>query len=168
MSGPTDRLGQVDSPDEVEQSVDERGAAGHSLRSSIPRSAHGEWSPPSNRSDPLDVLEAQAATRLGELGYQRMAESPFAFFRGAAAVMAMDLASTAMTAIEVQACGDARVASPERNLVFDINDFDETVPGPWEWDVKRLCTSLHVVARQRCWSTADCDAVVAAAARTYR
>lgn len=167
----------MDSPDEVEQSVDERGAAGRSLRSSIPRSAHGEWSPPSNRSDPLDVLEAQAATRLGELGtlrYQRMAESPFAFFRGAAAVMAMDLASTPMTAIEVQACGDAHVnnfrffASPERNLVFDINDFDETVPGPWEWDVKRLCTSLHVVARQRGWSTADCDAVVAAAARTYR
>ena len=167
----------MDSPDEVEQSVDERGAAGRSLRSSIPRSAHGEWSPPSNRSDPLDVLEAQAATRLAELGalrYQRMAESPFAFFRGAAAVMAMDLASTPMTAIAVQACGDAHVnnfgffASPERNLVFDINDFDETVPGPWEWDVKRLCTSLHVVARQRGWSTADCDAVVAAATRTYR
>jgi uncharacterized protein (DUF2252 family) len=103
-----------------------------------------------------------------------MAESPFAFFRGAAAVMARDLASTPTTDIPVQACGDAHVnnfgffASPERNLVFDINDFDETVPGPWEWDVKRLCTSLQVVARQRGWSDADCDAVVEAAARTYR
>jgi len=103
-----------------------------------------------------------------------MAESPFAFFRGAAAVMAMDLAETPTTGIEVQACGDAHVnnfgffASPERNLVFDINDFDETTPGPWEWDVKRLCVSLHVVGRQRGWAPAVCNAVVAAAARAYR
>ena len=92
---------------------------------------------------------------LRPIRYQRMAESPFAFFRGAAAVMSADLASTPITGIRVQACGDAHVdnfglfASPERNLVFDINDFDETVPGPWEWDVKRLCASMHIAARQR-------------------
>ena len=132
---------------------------------------------PPTGANPLDVLEAQAATRVKELGpirYERMAESAFAFFRGAAAVMSMDLASNPSTGIRVQACGDAHVnnfgffASPERNLVFDINDFDETVPGPWEWDVKRLCTSLHVIARQRGWSADECDQIVVAAARTYR
>jgi uncharacterized protein (DUF2252 family) len=167
----------VDAPTDVKQSVDERRAEGRSIRASIPRSAHGEWSPSSDRANPLEILETQAETRLAELGlirYERMAESPFAFFRGAAAVMAMDLAATPTSDIPVQACGDAHVnnfgffASPERNLVFDINDFDETVPGPWEWDVKRLCASLHVVARQRGWSSADCDVVVTAAARTYR
>ena len=111
---------------------------------------------------------------LGRLRYERMAESPFSFFRGAAAVMAMDLATTPTTGVYVQACGDAHVnnfgffASPERNLVFDINDFDETIPGPWEWDVKRLCASLHVVARQRGLRPGDADAIVMAAARTYR
>ena len=105
--------------------------------------------------DPVAVLERQAATRVAELvpvRYERMAESPFAFYRGAAAVMAMDLATTPVTGLTVQACGDAHVANfgtfatPERNVVFDINDFDETDPGPWEWDVKRLAASLHVVA----------------------
>jgi hypothetical protein len=157
----------------MDQSPDERRAAGRALRSAVPRSAHGEWSPPPGRPDAFDVLEAQAASRVPELRpirYERMAESPFAFFRGAAAVMAMDLASTPATGIRVQACGDAHVdnfglfASPERNLVFDINDFDETVPGPWEWDVRRLCASLHVAARQRGFSPAECDVVVAAAA----
>jgi uncharacterized protein (DUF2252 family) len=161
----------------MEHSPAERRDAGRALRAAVPRSAHGDWSAPPGRSDPLAVLEAQAASRLSELGpirYERMAESPFAFFRGAAAVMAMDLAGTPTTGIRVQACGDAHVnnfgkyASPERNLVFDINDFDETVPGPWEWDVKRLCTSLHVVARQRGFSSAECDRVVTAAARSYR
>ena len=160
-----------------EQLPRERSAVGRALRKLVPRSAHGEWSAPSGRSDPLDVLERQALSRLPELGpirYARMAESPFAFFRGAAAVMAMDLAATPTTGIRVQACGDAHVnnfgffASPERNLVFDMNDFDETLPGPWEWDVKRLCASLHIVGRQRGWSPATCDAVVIAAARTYR
>jgi uncharacterized protein (DUF2252 family) len=155
----------------------ERATAGRALRSGVPRSANGAWRPAADRANPLDVLEAQAATRVKELGpirYERMAESAFAFFRGAAAVMSMDLASTASTGIRVQACGDAHVnnfgffASPERNLVFDINDFDETVPGPWEWDVKRLCTSLHVIGRQRGWSADECDQIVVAAARTYR
>ncbi len=160
-----------------EQLPRERSAAGRSLRRLVPRSAHGEWSAPADRPDPVDVLERQASSRVPELGpirHARMAESPFAFFRGAAAVMASDLAATPVTGIRVQACGDAHVnnfgffASPERNLVFDINDFDETAPGPWEWDVKRLCASLHVVGRQRGWPSATCDAVVTAAARTYR
>src|SRR4029077_18670227 len=137
-----------------------------------PRSAHGEWAPPAHRRDPIDVLEEQAVSRLPELvpiRYGRMAASPFAFFRGAAAIMAMDLATTPTTGLRVQACGDAHVANfgkfatPERNLVFDINDFDETLPGPWEWDVKRLAGSLHVVARQRGFSPASCDRVVTAA-----
>ena len=98
--------------------------------------------------------------------YGRMAESPFAFFRGGAAIMAMDLSSTPVTGLTVQACGDAHVANfgkfatPERNLVFDINDFDETLPGPWEWDVKRLCASLHVVAREHGFTPARRDEVV--------
>ncbi len=123
------------------------------------------------------MLESQAETRVPELisiRYGRMAQSPFAFFRGAAAVMAMDLASTPVTGLAVQACGDAHVsnfgqfATPERNMIFDINDFDETLPGPWEWDVKRLCASLHVVARGHGFSAAKCDRVVTTAARTYR
>jgi uncharacterized protein (DUF2252 family) len=158
-------------------SVSERRAAGRALRADVPRSGHAEWVPSADRPDPYDILQAQASNRVIELGpirYARMAESPFAFYRGAAAVMSKDLSTTPSTGIRVQACGDAHVnnfgffASPERNLVFDINDFDETVPGPWEWDVKRLCTSLHVLTRQRGWAAKDCDAVVLAAARTYR
>ena len=161
----------------MEGSAEERRAAGRALRATVPRSAHADWSPSPGRPDPFDVLERQASSRVPELTpirYARMAESPFAFFRGAAAVMATDLATTPATGIRVQACGDAHVdnfglfASPERNLVFDINDFDETIPGPWEWDVKRLCASLHVVARQRGFSRAECDGVVLAAARSYR
>ena len=119
----------------------------------------------------------QGESRVAELvpiRYGRMAESPFAFFRGGAAVMAMDLASTPTTGFRVQACGDAHVANfgkfatPERNLVFDINDFDETLPGPWEWDVKRLAASLAVVARQRDFSASQSDDVVVAATRAYR
>jgi uncharacterized protein (DUF2252 family) len=156
---------------------EESSAAGRALRREVPRSAHADWTPPAGRPDPVEVLEMQGTTRVPELlpiRYGRMAESPFAFFRGAAAVMAMDLSSNPVTGLRVQACGDAHVtnfgkfASPERKLVFDINDFDETVPGPWEWDVKRLCASLHVVARQRDFSRKQCDRVVLAAARSYR
>ena len=150
---------------------------GRALRETVPRSTHGEWKPRSDRKDPIAVLERQAKSRLRELipvRYARMAESPFAFFRGAAAVMAMDLATTPATGIRVQACGDAHVnnfgkfATPERNVLFDINDFDETLPGPWEWDVKRLCASLAIVARQRDFRPEDGDAVVEVAVRTYR
>jgi len=158
-------------------STADRREIGRTLRSSVPRSAHAEWTPSPARRDPVAVLEEQGATREPELlpiRYGRMAQSPFAFFRGAAAVMAMDLATTPVTGMRVQACGDAHVsnfgqfATPERNMIFDINDFDETLPGPWEWDVKRLCASLQVVARGHGFSTRKCDRVVTTAARTYR
>jgi uncharacterized protein (DUF2252 family) len=147
------------------------------MREVVPRSAHSDWCPPESGRAPLRVLTAQAATRVSELlpiRHGRMAQSPFAFFRGAAAVMAIDLSTSPQTGFRVQACGDAHVsnfgkfATPERNLVFDINDFDETLPGPWEWDVKRLSASLHVVARQRSFPRAECDQVVLAAVRAYR
>lgn len=161
----------------MNKTLKERLEAGKALRATVPRASLGEWVPPAGRADPLVVLDKQAATRVDELKpvrYERMTESPFAFFRGGAAVMAMDLATTPTTGIPVQACGDAHVnnfgffASPERNLVFDINDFDETIPGPWEWDVKRLCTSLYIVGQQRGWSPSRCEAVSLAAAATYR
>ncbi len=158
-------------------SWDDRRSTGRDLRKAVPRSAHGEWHPRPDRADPVDVLEAQAADRVPELvpiRYGRMAESPFAFFRGGAAIMAGDLSTTPVTGLTVQACGDAHVAnfgkfaSPERNLVFDINDFDETLPGPWEWDVKRLGASLWIVAHQHGFSAARCDRVVTTAMATYR
>ncbi len=155
----------------------DRREEGRELRKTVPRSAHLDWEPSPDRADPIDVLDAQAVSRAPELvpiRYGRMAESPFAFFRGGAAIMAQDLATTPATGLWVQACGDAHVsnfgkfATPERNLVFDINDFDETLPGPWEWDVKRLTASLAVVARGHGFSPAQCDEVVTTATRTYR
>ena len=143
----------------------------------MPRSAHAEWSVEERTADAVAVLEQQARSRVDELvpvRYERMAESPFAFFRGAAAVMAMDLSTTPVTGLTVQACGDAHVANfgtfatPERTVVFDINDFDETDRGPWEWDVKRLATSLHVVARQHGFRASQRDTVVLEAVRVYR
>lgn len=130
--------------------------AGRRLRKDTPRGAHADWTPRPDR-DPVALLQAQDAARVPELvpvRYARMAASPFAFFRGAAAVMAADLAATPSTGVVVQACGDAHLlnfgtfASPERRLVFDLNDFDETHPGPWEWDVKRLAASFVVAARE--------------------
>jgi uncharacterized protein (DUF2252 family) len=150
---------------------------GRALRAEVPRSTHGEWSADERTRDPIEVLEQQAQTRVADLvpvRYERMAESPFAFYRGAAAVMAADLATTPVTGLTVQACGDAHVANfgafatPERAVVFDINDFDETDPGPWEWDVKRLAASLHVVALQHGFATRDRDGVVTTAVRVYR
>jgi uncharacterized protein (DUF2252 family) len=156
---------------------DERRDAGRALRAEVPRSAHADWSASDRRADPVDILEQQALTRVDELvpvRYERMTASPFAFFRGAAAVMAADLAKTPVTGLTVQACGDAHVANfgtfatPERNVIFDVNDFDETDPGPWEWDVKRLAASLHVVAREHGFARGDRDRVVTAAVRVYR
>ena len=156
---------------------DERRDAGRALRTAVPRGSHAEWSAAGRTRDPVAVLEEQARTRVPDLipvRYGRMAESPFAFFRGGAAIMAMDLSNTPVTGLTVQACGDAHVANfgtfatPERNVIFDINDFDETDPGPWEWDVKRLATSLHVVARQHGFAPDDRDDVVLEAVRVYR
>jgi uncharacterized protein (DUF2252 family) len=132
--------------------------AGRARREVAHRSSHAEFAPAASRPDPISILQEQAKDRLPDLvpiRYGRMASSPFAFLRGSAAVMAEDLASTPRTGFDVQACGDAHLANfglfatPERHIVFDLNDFDETLPGPWEWDLKRLTTSFVVAARHR-------------------
>ncbi|WP_105974563.1 DUF2252 domain-containing protein [Streptomyces geranii] len=156
---------------------EERAARGRAARADAPRSAHAEYEPSPKRPDPVDVIEAQSATRLPELvpiRYGRMLESPFRFYRGAAAIMAGDLADTPRTGLTAQLCGDAHLlnfrllASPERHLVFDINDFDETLPGPWEWDVKRLAASLVIAGRENGYTDAERAAVVRATVRSYR
>jgi uncharacterized protein (DUF2252 family) len=155
----------------------ERAARGRAARERAPRSSHGDWSPAKDRPDPIGLLEEQAADRVPELvpiRYGRMLSSPFAFYRGAALLMASDLSGTPTSGIEVQACGDAHLsnfgvfASPERTLVFDVNDFDETLPGPWEWDLKRLAASLEIAAQGRGFSDAERAAIVTASARSYR
>jgi uncharacterized protein (DUF2252 family) len=134
----------------------DRRAAGRELRNKVPRSSHAGWTPAADRPDPLSLLEEQNRSRLAHLvplRYARMVASPFAFLRGSAVVMAQDLAATPVTGIQVQICGDAHLsnfgiyATPERNQVFDVNDFDETLPGPWEWDIKRLAASIVVAGR---------------------
>ncbi|HEY3831013.1 MAG TPA: DUF2252 domain-containing protein [Acidimicrobiia bacterium] len=157
--------------------VTTRANRGRAARANTPRSCHAEWSPPSDRRPALDVLLEQEITRVAELvplRHERMLESQFAFYRGAAAVMAGDLATTPASGIRVQCCGDAHLAnfggfeSPERTLVFDINDFDETVPGPWEWDVKRLAASFVIAAHDRGFDDTVASAAVADTVRTYR
>jgi uncharacterized protein (DUF2252 family) len=136
--------------------VQERIARGKAARAEVPRTSHGVFDPPATRPHPIDLLERQARQRVPELvpiRYGRMLVSPFTFYRGAALIMANDLAATPRSGFTVQCCGDAHLsnfgafASPERRLVFDINDFDETLPGPWEWDVKRLAASMLIAAR---------------------
>ncbi|WP_405009447.1 DUF2252 domain-containing protein [Kitasatospora sp. NBC_01539] len=159
------------------ETPEQRTARGRAARRAVPRSAHAEYRPPADRPDPLDILEAQSATRVPELvpiRYGRMTESPFRFYRGAAAIMASDLAGTPDSGIRAQLCGDAHLlnfrllASPERNLLFDINDFDETLPGPWEWDVKRLATSFVIAGRANDFDDAERADIVQAAVRAYR
>lgn len=142
-----------------------------------PRSEHGRWQPAPDRPDPVALLEQQERERVPELvpiRHGRMLASPFTFFRGAAAIMASDLAGTPVSGVTVQLCGDAHLSnfglfgSPERRLLFDINDFDETHPGPWEWDVKRLAASVEVMGRDRGFSPDDRRAVVMAGVREYR
>jgi uncharacterized protein (DUF2252 family) len=139
-------------------SLAEREAHGRAARADVRRSTQGAFEPAPDRPDPVDVLERQAATRVSELvpiRYGRMLVSPFTFYRGAAAIMAADLAASPNSGLRAQLCGDAHLSnfggfgSPDRSLVFDINDFDETLPGPWEWDVKRLAASLAVGGRDR-------------------
>jgi len=136
-------------------------ALGKAARTDAPRAAHEAWEESSTRPDPVTLLEGQAESRVQELvpiRYGRMLVSPFTFFRGAALIMASDLATTPCSGLNVQACGDAHLsnfgvfASAERNLVFDVNDFDETLPGPWEWDVKRLTARLAIAGRDRGFS----------------
>jgi uncharacterized protein (DUF2252 family) len=157
--------------------VSERAAAGKAARSAAPRSSHGEWEPAADRADPVAILEEQARSRVPELvpiRYGRMAVSPFTFYRGAAAVMAADLARTPGSGLRVQVCGDAHLsnfgafAAPDRSLVFDLNDFDETLPGPWEWDVKRLAASFEIAARENGLKRRERRSIVLTAAREYR
>ncbi|HEY0815485.1 MAG TPA: DUF2252 domain-containing protein [Pseudonocardia sp.] len=156
---------------------EQRVARGRAARSEVPRESHAEFAPTASRPDPLALLESQAAARVPELlpiRYGRMAVSAFTFFRGAALVMASDLAATPRTGMAAQICGDAHLAnfgvfaSPERRLVFDINDFDETLPGPWEWDVKRLAASLEIAARDNEFSGKETRQIVSAAVAAYR
>ncbi|MEV6421374.1 DUF2252 domain-containing protein [Streptomyces sp. NPDC051662] len=155
----------------------ERADRGRAARKRAPRSSHAGYTPAEGRQDPVDVIEEQSAMRVPELvpiRYGRMTESPFRFYRGAAAIMAGDLAATPTSGIRAQLCGDAHLlnfrllGSPERRLVFDINDFDETLPGPWEWDVKRLAASLVIAGRENGYSAKQRAGIVRAAVRSYR
>ena len=151
--------------------------AGRALREHVPHEAHAEWAPAPGRPDPIALLQEQAVSRVPDLvpiRYGRMLASPFAFLRGAALVMAADLAETPSSGIRVQLAGDAHVAnfgfyaSPERDLLFDVNDFDETLPGPWEWDVKRLAASAVVASRSMGHPRSDGLAAARSAAGAYR
>ena len=158
-------------------SVEERAARGRAARAEVPRSSHAEFEPASRRPDPVELLQSQAASRVPELvpiRYGRMLVSPFTFYRGAALIMAADLASTPSSGLRAQLCGDAHLsnfgvfASPERQLVFDVNDFDETLPGPWEWDVKRLAVSMEVAGRDNDYSDKQRRAIVLETVAGYR
>ncbi|MGO8904826.1 MAG: DUF2252 domain-containing protein [Solirubrobacteraceae bacterium] len=155
----------------------ERAARGKAARAEVPRSSHAVFQPAADRPDPIELLERQAATRVPELvpiRYGRMLVSPFTFYRGAALIMANDLAQTPRSGLTVQCCGDAHLsnfgvfASPERRLVFDINDFDETLPGPWEWDVKRLAVSMLIAAQYNGFPVKDQEQVVLDTVEEYR
>jgi uncharacterized protein (DUF2252 family) len=157
--------------------VEQRAARGKAARAEVPRSAHAVFDPGPSRPDPVDLLEEQATTRVPDLvpiRYGRMLVSPFAFYRGAALVQASDLATTPTSGLRVQLCGDAHMsnfggfASPERRLVFDVNDFDETLPGPFEWDIKRLAGSLAVAGRDRGFSDKERRTVISTAVSEYR
>jgi uncharacterized protein (DUF2252 family) len=157
--------------------TEKRLAAGKKCREKVPRSSHSQWSPPKNRPDPVELLKASDRGRLPVLlpiRYGRMRESPFRFFRGAAALMASDLSFTPVTGLRVQACGDCHVANfggfgtPERQLVFDINDFDETLPAPWEWDVKRLAASIVLAMREAGIGDRRCVDAASTSAKSYR
>src|SRR5215472_12564582 len=158
-------------------SVAERAARGKAARAAVPRSSHAAFDAPAVRPDPVALLEEQARSRVPELvpiRYGRMLASPFRYYRGSALPMAADLATTPMSGLTVQACGDAHLsnfgiyASPERKLLFDVNDFDETLPGPWEWDVKRLAASLEVAARDNGFGRKDRRQIVLTAVGRYR
>jgi uncharacterized protein (DUF2252 family) len=159
------------------RSRNERIAAGKALRDCVPRQSHANWKPAANRRDPIDILKTSNQDRVPELvpiRYGRMLPSPFTFLRGSAGLMAADLACTPTTGLRVQACGDCHLlnfglfATPERNLIFDINDFDETLPAPWEWDVKRLAVSFAVAVRDIKLSDERAEAAAIECTRAYR
>jgi uncharacterized protein (DUF2252 family) len=157
--------------------VEERTALGKAARGEVARGALADWSPPSSRRDPIDILEEQARTRVPELvpiRYGRMLVSPFTFYRGAAALMAADLAQSPRTGLRTQLCGDAHLsnfggfAAPDRRLIFGVNDLDETLPGPFEWDVKRLAASFAVAGRELGFSAKVRETITSTVARSYR
>ena len=157
--------------------VEERVARGRAVRTTVPRSSLGAWEPAASRPDPATLLAQQEVSRVPELvplRHERMLASPFAFYRGAAVVMASDLGAGTHTGLRVQLCGDAHLAnfggfaSPERDVVFDINDFDETNPGPFEWDVQRLVASFEIAARAREFTSKTARGIVVDVARAYR
>jgi len=173
MDGKKRRRGVLDLP----KAIDERLAEGRGQRESVPLEAHGEWATPDHRPDPVGILQKQNATRVPELvpiRHGRMIVSPFTFYRGTAAIMACDLSSTPTTGLRVQCCGDAHLsnfgvfAAPDRRAVFDLNDFDETLPAPFEWDVKRLAASVVVAARDNGHRRKEQRAAARAAAMAYR
>lgn len=158
-------------------STEERARLGKEARTRAPRSAQAEFSPSADRPDPVALLERQATTRVPELvpiRYGRMLVSPFTFFRGAALVMASDLATTPCSGLTTQICGDAHLSnfglfgSPERNLMFDVNDFDKTSTGPREWDVKRLAASVVIAARDRNFTQEEARAAALEVGGSYR
>src|SRR4249920_1921637 len=155
----------------------ERAAVGRSARAVVPRGSHAAWEPQPQRRDPVELLEEPGATRVPELlpiRYGRMLTSSFAFYRGAALLMAADLAGSPRTSLKVQLCGDAHLsnfggfAAPDRHMVFSVNDFDETLPGPFEWDVKRLVASFAVAGRANGFSRAEREVVNLDVTRAYR
>jgi uncharacterized protein (DUF2252 family) len=171
------RVRQAGMPTAPDLTREQRVALGKAARAEVPRSSHAEFTPAHDRPDPVAVLESQATARVPELlpiRHGRMAVSAFTYYRGAALPMAYDLAGTPSSGFVVQACGDAHLsnfgifASPERRLVFDINDFDETLPAPWEWDVKRLAASLEIAARDNGYSDKDRRRIVEAGTSRYR
>ena len=161
----------------VHPSVDERSARGRAAREQVPPSAHAGWAPAPDRPDPVALLEEQDATREPDLvpvRHGRMLVSPFTFYRGAAKIMATDLKDTPTAGLNVQLCGDAHLsnfgafASPERTLLFDLNDFDETLPGPFEYDVKRMAASFTIAARNNGFNRSDARAATLASVAAYR
>ncbi|HEY6307901.1 MAG TPA: DUF2252 domain-containing protein [Candidatus Angelobacter sp.] len=171
------RTGKAGPAAELPAGRDERYAAGKALRQKVPREKHGEWAAPRTRRNPVELVIESSKGRIPELipiRYGRMMVSPFTFYRGTANIMAADLASTPVSGLYAQLCGDAHLlnfgcfATPERRLLLDINDFDETSPGPWEWDVKRLAASFVFAARSNGFSAADQRDAALACVRSYR
>jgi len=169
--------GATADPGRPDAGYQQRREQGRAARRTVPRGSHAGWAPAPDRPDPVDLLQVQAKGRLEELmpiRYARMMASPFAFLRGSAVVMANDLAGTPKSGIQAQLCGDAHLlnfgayASPERALLFDLNDFDETMAGPWEWDLKRLAASFVVAGRDNGFDAADCHGAAQASVASYR
>ena len=174
-TAPTKPKAESAPPDDSDREASE--ALGKAARTQVSPASHGEWEPSADRPDPVEVLQQQAQSRVPELvplRYGRMLVSPFTFYRGAAAIMAADLGAEPDTGLRAQLCGDAHLsnfggfASPERRLMFDVNDLDETLPGPWEWDVKRLLASLAVAGRANGLTPAERERVLLAASEAYR